>query len=379
MSSDHKSSSSPHPPRLCNIVRTPTFSGYGFNLHTIKNKTGQYIGQVDEGSPAEKALLKHGDRIVEVNGVNIASENHKQVVSRIKLVANETNLLVVDDDADKWYKEHNIVISSELPEVVRGSSVARRPSTSSSEGKPARSEDRRSVASVSSATNSEASNRQDNQEGAAAAAVVVDSDADSVAEVSAIKNEANGDAKSVSSSSDDDKEVDDDKPVAPVTEKVVAAAVTNGNHEEPADKREISEKSAESSDSDESDDEAKTSINNLKKPTIKTVVEEDQESESEKSRSVSVSSASSRGSAGNSQGTNPVVDKSPVSTSPSPPSSVGAPSPTPTPAYNFKNTGGLNLNMTAAEMREMISSKKKKDIRHTEIDLRKKYEIVQKL
>ncbi|KAF2348689.1 PDZ domain [Trinorchestia longiramus] len=73
-------STPPHPPRLCQITRSPDFNGYGFNLHTIKNKSGQFIGQVDDGSPAQKALLKEGDRIVEVNGVNIASENHKQVV-----------------------------------------------------------------------------------------------------------------------------------------------------------------------------------------------------------------------------------------------------------------------------------------------------------
>ena len=66
-------------PRLCHMVLSPDFKGYGFNLHTVKEKPGQFIGQVDEGSPAEKAMLKQGDRIVEVNGVNIANENHKQV------------------------------------------------------------------------------------------------------------------------------------------------------------------------------------------------------------------------------------------------------------------------------------------------------------
>ncbi|KAG7160577.1 Na(+)/H(+) exchange regulatory cofactor NHE-RF1-like [Homarus americanus] len=68
-------------PRLSIIVQWPEFDGYGFNLHAEKTKPGQYIGQVDPNSPAEVAGLVEGDRIIEVNGVNIANENHKQVKS----------------------------------------------------------------------------------------------------------------------------------------------------------------------------------------------------------------------------------------------------------------------------------------------------------
>lgn len=105
-------------PRLCHIVKWAHFDGYGFNLHAEKGKPGQMIGKVDEGSPAEAAGLREGDRIVEVNGVNIANENHKQVVQRIKAVDDETKLLVVDAEADKYLKAHDIVIKSSLPSVV---------------------------------------------------------------------------------------------------------------------------------------------------------------------------------------------------------------------------------------------------------------------
>ena len=77
-------------PRLCHIVKRDNFNGYGFNLHAQKARPGQFIGIVDAGSPAEDAGLREGDRIVEVNGTNIAQENHKQVVERIKAIANET-------------------------------------------------------------------------------------------------------------------------------------------------------------------------------------------------------------------------------------------------------------------------------------------------
>lgn len=86
--------------RLCHVVKRADFDGYGFNLHAEKGRPGQYIGKVDEGSPSELAGLRQGDRIIEVNGVNIGSETHKQVVERIKSVANHTRLLVIDPKAD---------------------------------------------------------------------------------------------------------------------------------------------------------------------------------------------------------------------------------------------------------------------------------------
>lgn len=96
-------------PRLCHLVKIASFDGYGFNLHAEKSRPGQFIGKVDSGSPAELAGMLEGDRIVEVNGVNIASESHKQVVERIRAVPDETRLLVVDSAADAWYREHKLV------------------------------------------------------------------------------------------------------------------------------------------------------------------------------------------------------------------------------------------------------------------------------
>jgi len=96
----------------------PTFNGYGFNLHAEKNKPGQYIGKVDEGSPAALAGLREGDRIIEVNGVNVSSENHHQVVQRIKAVENETKFLVVDPETDDYYRDRNEVISGDMENIL---------------------------------------------------------------------------------------------------------------------------------------------------------------------------------------------------------------------------------------------------------------------
>ncbi|CAG0879343.1 unnamed protein product [Cyprideis torosa] len=106
-------------PRNCHLVKWPDFNGYGFNLHSAKGQNpGQLIGQVEADSPASSAGLKQNDRIIEVNGVNISNENHRQVVQRIQAIPNETVLLVVDEEADEWYKSRGIVVSSDLPNVV---------------------------------------------------------------------------------------------------------------------------------------------------------------------------------------------------------------------------------------------------------------------
>lgn len=132
--------------RLCVLRTWPQhFDGYGFNLHAEKSKTsapangnaggglpfsgGQYIGKVDRGSPAESAGLREGDRIVQVDGVDIEGETHPKVVSRIKKGSNSENpsdvsdpdnlisrcsLLVVDRRADTYYKEKGIRVHSNM-------------------------------------------------------------------------------------------------------------------------------------------------------------------------------------------------------------------------------------------------------------------------
>ena len=52
----------PPQPRLCQITKVPAFDGYGFNLHAEKNKPGQFVGKIDQGSPAEVAGFREGDR-----------------------------------------------------------------------------------------------------------------------------------------------------------------------------------------------------------------------------------------------------------------------------------------------------------------------------
>ncbi|XP_065165719.1 Na(+)/H(+) exchange regulatory cofactor NHE-RF2 [Atheta coriaria] len=84
--------------RLCHIAKWDHFDGYGFDLHAEKGKPGQFIGKVDDGSPAQAAGLRQGDRIIEVNGANINGKTHRDVVELIKAIPKETKLLVISED-----------------------------------------------------------------------------------------------------------------------------------------------------------------------------------------------------------------------------------------------------------------------------------------
>ncbi|CAB1444676.1 unnamed protein product [Pleuronectes platessa] len=66
-------------PRLCALEKGD--NGYGFHLHGEKGKTGQFIRLVESDSPAETSGLRAGDRLVFVNGEDVETESHQQVVS----------------------------------------------------------------------------------------------------------------------------------------------------------------------------------------------------------------------------------------------------------------------------------------------------------
>ncbi|KAJ8246234.1 hypothetical protein GJAV_G00265310 [Gymnothorax javanicus] len=99
-------------PRLCVMAKGE--SGYGFHLHGEKGKSGQFIRKVEPASPAEAAGLRAGDRVVEVNSVNVERETHHQVVQRIKAVESETRLLVVDVETDTYLRSLRLTCTEEM-------------------------------------------------------------------------------------------------------------------------------------------------------------------------------------------------------------------------------------------------------------------------
>ncbi|NWJ06595.1 NHRF3 protein, partial [Crypturellus undulatus] len=83
-------------PRECKVTKKPEKS-YGFYLRIEKDTAGHLIRNVEKDSPAEKAGLKNGDRVLRVNGVFVDKEEHAQVVEIIKKSGNSVVFFVLDE------------------------------------------------------------------------------------------------------------------------------------------------------------------------------------------------------------------------------------------------------------------------------------------
>uniref|UniRef100_A0A672K4G5 Na(+)/H(+) exchange regulatory cofactor NHE-RF3-like n=1 Tax=Sinocyclocheilus grahami TaxID=75366 RepID=A0A672K4G5_SINGR len=90
----------PHKPRIADMTKRA--DGYCFVLKEDTRR--HYIGEIDKGSPAERAGLKNMDRLVAVNGQEIDNCRHKQVVEKISQQGNKCSLLVLDAETEKMYK-----------------------------------------------------------------------------------------------------------------------------------------------------------------------------------------------------------------------------------------------------------------------------------
>ncbi|XP_035492340.1 Na(+)/H(+) exchange regulatory cofactor NHE-RF2 [Scophthalmus maximus] len=109
-------------PRLCHVVKGD--HGYGFNLHSDKTRRGQFVRSVDPGSAAEGADMRPGDRLVEVNGVNIEGLRHSEVVALIRAGGEEVSLLMVDQVTDKLFHRLGITpTTSHVKEVYADESA----------------------------------------------------------------------------------------------------------------------------------------------------------------------------------------------------------------------------------------------------------------
>ena len=102
-------------PKLCQIKKSADLANWGF---TLQAESGHYFIYIVEGSPAQDAGLKVGDRIIEINGVNILDDTQDEVVSRIKASNNVMDLLVADDETYRYYYEQGITVTSSMPEVI---------------------------------------------------------------------------------------------------------------------------------------------------------------------------------------------------------------------------------------------------------------------
>ncbi|XP_015481922.1 Na(+)/H(+) exchange regulatory cofactor NHE-RF3 isoform X1 [Parus major] len=82
-------------PRECRVTKKPQKT-YGFFLRIEQDTAGHIIRNVGQHSPAERAGLRDGDRVLRVNGVFVDKEKHAQVVEMVKNSGNSVVLLVLD-------------------------------------------------------------------------------------------------------------------------------------------------------------------------------------------------------------------------------------------------------------------------------------------
>ncbi|XP_017027689.1 Na(+)/H(+) exchange regulatory cofactor NHE-RF1 [Drosophila kikkawai] len=292
----------PTPPTLppgvtktCHIVKRPDFDGYGFNLHSEKVKPGQFIGKVDADSPAEAAGLKEGDRILEVNGVSIGSETHKQVVARIKAIANEVRLLLIDVDGK--------AIEAKSPQAATAAAACNGNGNGSSQ-------------------NGYEGTKQE-MPGASA----------NISSISMVSTKRSSNASSIQSGStmnaSDLDVVDRGLPSPPPVVSPLPVQQHNGN-------------------------KPSSPINNN---TLMSTPPPP---------SATVAGLNNNGSVSNTNGNGTNGMSTPIT-------------PPPATATGGNRAGSLNLPLTAAEMRAKLASKKKYDPKNESVDLKKKFDIIQKL
>ncbi|XP_045853395.1 Na(+)/H(+) exchange regulatory cofactor NHE-RF3 isoform X2 [Meles meles] len=85
-------------PRECELSKQEGQS-YGFFLRIEKDTDGHLVRVVEKGSPAEKAGLQDGDRVLRINGVFVDKEEHMQVVDLVRKSGNSVTLLVLDGNS----------------------------------------------------------------------------------------------------------------------------------------------------------------------------------------------------------------------------------------------------------------------------------------
>ncbi|XP_063058301.1 NHERF family PDZ scaffold protein 4b [Engraulis encrasicolus] len=83
-------------PRLCVLDKGP--NGYGFHLGCVVTKPGTFISQVAVEGAGERAGLRKGDVVMEVNGERVEEDYLEDVITMIKDTGGPLTLLVVEPE-----------------------------------------------------------------------------------------------------------------------------------------------------------------------------------------------------------------------------------------------------------------------------------------
>ncbi|NXU50307.1 NHRF3 protein, partial [Turnix velox] len=98
-------------PRLCYLVKEE--KGYGFSLKTIEGHKGLFIVELSSDGAAAKAGVQNNDRLIEINGKNVESDTHEEVVEKVKKSENHVMFLLSNEETDHYYRSQKMVLSKE--------------------------------------------------------------------------------------------------------------------------------------------------------------------------------------------------------------------------------------------------------------------------
>ncbi|XP_028451927.1 NHERF family PDZ scaffold protein 4b isoform X2 [Perca flavescens] len=94
----------PHRARKLHLVSGP--SGYGFLLRLEKAPSGRtfhILREMDSGSPAERAGMRDGELLLEVNGESVESLKHEDIVDRVRLSGQQVSLTTITLQGLEFY------------------------------------------------------------------------------------------------------------------------------------------------------------------------------------------------------------------------------------------------------------------------------------
>ncbi|XP_041657972.1 PDZ domain containing 3b, partial [Cheilinus undulatus] len=96
----------PHGARKFQLVPGP--GGYGVLLRLEKapsGRTSHVLREMEEGSPAQRAGMKDGDILLEVNGESVTSLNHQEIVHKVKASGEQVSFTTITPHGLDFYSK----------------------------------------------------------------------------------------------------------------------------------------------------------------------------------------------------------------------------------------------------------------------------------
>uniref|UniRef100_A0A668A985 PDZ domain containing 3a n=1 Tax=Myripristis murdjan TaxID=586833 RepID=A0A668A985_9TELE len=96
-------------PRLCHVTRHHEQS-LGLTITPVEGQRGQFILSTVTDSPAEKAGVRSGDKLVWINGVLASTLTYSSLHKMVKKSGASVTVLVIDSESESWYVRRKMPI-----------------------------------------------------------------------------------------------------------------------------------------------------------------------------------------------------------------------------------------------------------------------------